>query len=48
MVSPVRRSGPGFQPAEHLLVVSGHVRYAANAQFDLAHFDQANFAVPTT
>jgi hypothetical protein len=45
---PIRRGGPGFQPAEHLLVVSGHVRYAANAQFDLAHFDQANFAVPTT
>ena len=44
---PVRRSGPGFQTAQHLLVVSGHVRYAANAQFDLAHFDQANFEAST-
>jgi hypothetical protein len=24
------------------------VRYAANAQYDLAHYDQANYAVPTT
>jgi hypothetical protein len=45
---PIRRSGAGFQVAQHLLVVSGHLRYRANAQFDLAHFDQANFAVPTT
>jgi len=44
----IRRTGPGFQSALHVLVVSGHVRYAANAQYDLAHFDQANYAVPTT
>ena len=37
----------GFGTPRHLLVVSGHVRYAANAQFDLAHYDQANYAVPT-
>ena len=45
---PIRRMGPGFQPAQHVLVVSGHVRYAANAQYDLAHLDQSNYAVPTT
>jgi hypothetical protein len=28
-----------------LLFVSGHVPYAANAQWDLAHFDQANYAI---
>ena len=45
---PIRPTGPGFQAARHMLVVSGHVRYAANAQYDLAHYDQANYAVPTT
>jgi hypothetical protein len=45
---PIRRPGAGFQSAQHVLVVSGHVRYAANAQYDLAHYDQANYAVPTT
>ena len=45
LVRPTRRP---FGPPRHVLVVSGHVAHAADAQLDLAHFDQATYAVPTT
>jgi hypothetical protein len=33
---------------DELLLVSGHVPWRASAQLDLAHLDQATYAVPTT
>ena len=44
---PIRPRRRPFGAPRHLLLVSGHVRYAANAQYDLAHYDQANYAVQT-
>jgi hypothetical protein len=40
-VRPLRRA---FGPPRDLLVVSGHVRYAADARYDLAHYNQASYA----
>jgi hypothetical protein len=42
----VRTDAPPEDAPAYMVLVSGHVRYAANAQYDLARLDQANYAIP--
>jgi hypothetical protein len=41
-----KQAGDALRP-DYLLFVTGHLPYAGNARWDLAHWDQANYAIDT-